>query len=124
MESWNGMLYQTLSCRTGRLHRLYEPVDPVRALLLWALLGVLAGASGCRLMPGLADLPFLTPGLAVSDGLRTLWDVCRGTLLPMLCLIALLLLSSSSAIGQPLAMLTLFARGIGAGAAAAGCFAA
>ena len=123
MKSWNGMLFQTLSCRTNLMKKLTEPVDPQQALLYWALLGVLLGAVGCRFFPALAQQPLLTQGLAVSGELRTLWDVCRSALLPMLIMLTALLLCCTSAIGQPCALLVLLMRGAGAGAAAEDCFA-
>lgn len=123
MKSLNGLLYQTFSWRTGRLKKRTEPVDPQQALLCWTLLGVMIGAVGCRFLPELADNRLLTQGLAVSGELRTLWDVCRAVLLPLLAMLTAILLCSTSAVGQPFAMLVLLMRGIGAGAAAEDCFA-
>lgn len=122
MKTMTNLLYQTV--RTSRLTDAVKPPDPVRLLLCWALLGVGAGAVLCRMHPTLCGNLWLTQGLAVSDAARTLWDVCKTALLPVLALLCGILLSGFCAFGQPAALLLLFLRGTAFGLAAGACFSA
>lgn len=121
MKQINPMLFRTLSCRTSRLS---APVDPQKALMALALLGTVLGTLLRTWLSADDGLPvrLLSQGLQITSALRTLWDVYRCAALPMLVLLCVLLLSASSACGQPLALLVLLLRGIGAGTALADCF--
>ncbi len=113
-----------LPLRTGRLTAKLHTPDPVRLLFCFALTGAGAAVLLCRTRPALCAVLWLTQGLAVSEAERTLWDVCRAALLPLLALYGGILLSSFSACGQPFALLLLFSRGAALGFAAGACFSA
>ena len=116
MKTVNPLLFHTVSCRTGSLP---GTLTAGRLLLLLSLSGVAAGAVLRTLCPLLPGLSLLMQGLQLTDAPRTLWDACRNALCPLLILLCALILSSSSAVGQPLAVLVLFLRGTGIGLAAA-----
>lgn len=121
MKPISGILYQTMSARTSRIER--KPPDVIRMLLCWAVLGVGAGAVLYGKVPSLADSLILTQGLAVSAELRTLWEVCRTALCPMLLLLCGVWMSGCAAFGQVPAMALLFMRGLAFGLSAAACMA-
>ena len=116
MKTDHPMLYRTVSCRTGFAA---GQVTAGRLLLCWMLLSVGLGAVLRTVCPAMPARTLLMQGLQLSDEARTLWDVCRNALCPMLILLSLLILSSASAIGQPFSLLILFLRGFGIGLAAA-----
>lgn len=121
MKLTSGMLYQTMSARTSRT-ALKAP-DAIRLLLCWAVLGVGAGAMLYSAAPSLAENILFTQGLAVSAAQRTLWEVCRTALCPMLLLLCGVWMSGCAAFGQVPAMLLLFLRGTAFGLSAAACMA-
>lgn len=122
MKPMTDLLYQTL--RPGRLTDAIRPPDPVRLLFCWAMVGAAAGTVLFRTRPELASAAWLMQGMAVSDAARSLWDVCRSALIPMVLVFAGILLGGLSAAGQPLILLLLFSRGTAFGLAAGACFAA
>lgn len=122
MKLTTGILYRTVSARTGSLRTALKPPDPIRLLLAWTVAGVLLGAVLCRRMPQLADSPLLTQGLAVSAETRSLWTVCKTALCPMLLLLGGIWASGCAAFGQILSAGLLLSRGIAFGISAAVCF--
>lgn len=121
MKLTSGMLYHTMSARTSRLE--IKPPDAIRLLMCWAVLGVGTGAMLYRAAPSLAGSLIFTQGLAVSAELRTLWEVCRTALCPMLIVLGGIWLSGCAAFGQILAMALLLSRGMAFGLSAAACMA-
>ncbi|MBR4199925.1 MAG: hypothetical protein IKQ91_01445 [Oscillospiraceae bacterium] len=121
MKLSTGILYHTMSARTSRLAAEIRPPDAVRLLLCWAILGVGTGALLYSADPALADSPFFSQGLAVSTEVRSLWQVCRTALCPMLLLLAGVMVSGCAAFGQIPALLLLFSRGVAFGLSSAAC---
>ena len=113
-----------LTARTGRPAGAVRLPDPVRLLFCFALAGAVTGVMLCRTRPSLGEICWLTQGLAVSETERTLWDVCKAALLPLLVLYCGILLSGFSACGQPCALVLLLSRGTACGLAVGACFAA
>lgn len=125
MKAMTNLLYRTMSARTSRLNDAEsKPFDAVQLLFCFAMLGIIPGALLFRYAPAYAQAVWLTQGLAVSDELRTLWDVYRTAACPAMLLEAGVLLSACAAFGQLPAMLLLLSRGLAFGIAAAECFAA
>lgn len=122
MKLTTGMLYRTVSARTGSLRAALKPPDPIRLLLAWAVAGALLGALLCRRMPQLTEYSLLTQGLAVSDAERSLWTVCKTALCPMLLLLAGIWASGCAAFGQMISAGLLLSRGTAFGISAAACF--
>ena len=118
MKTFSQLLYRTVSCRTSRFA---ASASPQRLLMSVLLAGVAAGAVLCAEIPA-ALRPLMMQGMAVSDGLRTLWDVCRDAVCPVLVMLWLMLLSGTSALGHPVPLMLLLLRGFGLGLAAAECF--
>lgn len=113
-----------MTARTGRLAGSLRMPDPVKLLFGFAVTGAVTGILLCRTRPALCGICWLTQGLAVSEAERTLWDVCKTALLPLLGLYCGILMSGFSACGQPCTLLLLFSRGTAFGLAAGACFAA
>lgn len=125
MKSMTNLLYRTMSARTSRgTDAESKPFDAVRMLFCFAVLGIIPGALLFQHAPECAESIWLTQGFAVSDKLRTLWDVYRTAACPAMLLAAGVLLSACAAFGQLPAMLLLLSRGFAFGIAAAQCFAA
>ena len=120
MKPMQGMLYHTMSARTCRLKAAFRQPDPIRLLTGWAMLGIMLGTWLAERMPETADCFLLTQGLMLSDAARTLGDVLRTALCPLLILLTGIWLSGFSAFGQIPALLILLSRGIAFGIAA-GC---
>ncbi len=120
MKSVSQLFYRTFSCRRGT-GIAAEYFSPGRLLMLVLLSGIAAGTALSVHLPETLR-PIAEQGMAVSDSLRTLWDVCRDAVCPVLAMLWLMLLSGTSALGQPVTLLLLFLRGIGLGTAAAECF--
>lgn len=117
------LLYRTLSARTSRVTEcLTKQPDPIRLLCFWTLAGVAAGTVLSTVFPAADEALWLSQGLAVTDRLRTLWDVYRTALIPALILLLGIWLCGSSACGQPAALALLFSRGAAVGLCAAQCF--
>ena len=116
------IITERIPLRTGRLS--IPMPDPVKLLFCFALTGTVTGVLLCRTRPALSEICWLTQGLAVTEAERTLWDVCKTALLPLLGLYCGILLSGFSACGQPCALVLLFSRGTAFGLAAGACFAA
>ena len=71
MKLTTGILYRTVSARTGSLRTALKPPDPIRLLLAWTVAGALLGAVLCRRMPQLAETPLLTmEEIAKHTGVR------------------------------------------------------
>ncbi len=123
MKPMHDLLYQTMSARTSLLKEaFFRKPDPIRLLTYWAMLGVgLGTVLSCRL-PACTDAFILTQGLLLSDAARSLGDVLRTALCPLLILLTGIWLSGFSAFGQPIAMLLLLSRGAAFGIAAGACF--
>lgn len=121
MKPMTNLLYHTMSARTSRICAAVKPPDPIKLLLGWALLGIGAGTLLFSRIPEGTAQTLLMQGLAVSGAARSLWDVCRTALCPMLLLLTGIWLSGCAAFGQGIAMLLLFLRGIAFGCAAAAC---
>ncbi|MBQ9906932.1 MAG: hypothetical protein IJM46_09205 [Oscillospiraceae bacterium] len=122
MKPMQGMLYHTMSARTCRLKAAFRQPDPIRLLTGWSMLGIMLGTWLAERMPETADCFLLTQGLMLSDAARTLGDVLRTALCPLLILLTGIWLSGFSAFGQPAAMLLLLSRGMAFGIAAGTCF--
>lgn len=120
MKSVSQLFYRTFSCRSGT-GIAAEYFSPQRLLMLVLLAGVALGAALPVHLPETLRT-VLGQGMAVSDSLRTLWDVCRDAVCPVLVMLWLMLLCGTSALGQPLTLLLLLLRGMGLGTAAAECF--
>ena len=120
MKPMTDLLYHTVSARTSRFAAAAKP-DPIRLLLCWAVLGIGAGTLLYGAAPAFSARLLLTQGLAVSDEARSLWEVCRTALCPLLILLGGIWLSGCAAFGQPAALLLLFSRGTAFGLAAAEC---
>ena len=118
------MITDLLPAGTGRLTAALRPPDPVRLLFCFAAAGTVTGVLLCRYGSVLCGQSWLMQGLAVSEAERTLWDVCKTALIPLLILFGGMLLSSFSACGQPCTLALLFSRGAAAGLAAGACFSA
>lgn len=116
------IITERIPLRTGRLS--IPMPDPVKLLFCFALTGTVTGVLLCRTRPALSEICWLTQGLAVTEAERTLWDVCKTALLPLLGLYCGILLSGFSACGQPFSLMLLFSRGTAFGLAAGACFAA
>ena len=122
MKPVNGLLYHTLSARTSRLCTAFRQPDPIRLLTYWALLGTALGTILYSAVPTCSEHFLLTQGLLITDAARSLGDVMRTALCPLLILLTCIWLSSFSAFGQPAAMLLLLSRGAAFGIAAGECF--
>ena len=112
-----------LPAGTCRLTWALHPPDPVRLLFCLALAGAAAGVLLARTYPVLCGERWLMQGLAVSEAERTLWDACKGALIPLLILYCGMLMSGFSAAGQPCTLMLLLSRGAACGLAAGACFA-
>lgn len=122
MKPINGLLYHTLSARTCRLRAAFRKPDPIRLLTYWALLGTALGTLLYSSSPDCAEQLLLTQGLLITDAERTLGDVLRTAVCPLLILLTGIWLSGFSAFGQPAALLILLSRGAAFGIAAGACF--
>jgi len=123
MKPMRDLLYHTVSARTSLLREaFFRRPDPIRLLLDWSMLGIGLGTLLYGAKPDSAGQFLLTQGLLLSDAARSLGDVLRTALCPLLILLSGIWLSGLSAFGQPLAMLLLLSRGVAFGIAAGACF--
>lgn len=114
------LLYRTVPARTSEEKREIT----LQWLIVSVLGGMLCGVLGQQWLPK-TMLPLLERfcgGLAVTDTVRTLWDVLCAAALPVLLLMAGILFSGLLAVGQPCAIGLLVMRGMAVGIAAAACF--
>ena len=124
MKTIHNLLYRTMSARTSRLKEAFRHPDPIQLLTGWAMLGIALGTMLRNAFPACADAFLLTQGLLLSDAARSLGDVLRTALCPLLVLLTGVWLSGFSAFGQLPALLILLSRGIAFGISAGECFAA
>lgn len=123
MKPMHDLLYQTISARTSCLKEAFcRKPDPIRLLIFWAMLGIGLGTMLFGKYPDCKDCFLLTQGLLLTDTARTLSDVLRTALCPLLILLTGIWLSGLSAFGQPAALLLLLSRGAAFGIAAGACF--
>lgn len=122
MKPMHNLLYHTMSARTSLLKEaFFRKPDPIRLLTFWALLGVGLGTMLSSAVPACTEHFILTQGLLLSDAARSLGDVLRTALCPLLILLTGVWLSGFSAFGQPVAMLLLLSRGAAFGITAGAC---
>ena len=120
MKPIHELFRQTMSARTSQLKTAFcRQPDPIRLLTCWAMLGIALGTMLRNAVPACADHFLLTQGLMLSDAERSLGDVLRTALCPLLILLTGIWLSGFSAFGQIPALLILLSRGIAFGIAAA-----
>ena len=125
MKPMHNLLYQTMSARTSRLREVcFRKPDPIRLLTFWSLLGVGLGTMLTTAYPSCTEHFWLTQGLLLSDASRSLSDVLRTALCPLLILLTSIWLSGFSAFGQPAALFLLLLRGAAFGISAGACFSA
>lgn len=123
MKPIHELLRHTMSARTSQLKEAFcRQPDPIRLLTCWAMLGIALGTMLRNAVPACADHFLLTQGLMLSDAERSLGDVLRTALCPLLILLTGIWLSGFSAFGQIPALLILLSRGIAFGIAAGTCF--
>ena len=123
MKPMRDLLYHTVSARTSLLREaFFRQPDPIRLLLDWAMLGIGLGTLLYSTNPDSAGEFLLTQGLLLSDTERSLGEVLRTALCPLLVLLSGIWLCGFSAFGQPLAMLLLLSRGLAFGISAGACF--
>ena len=123
MKHMHDLLYQPMSARTSLLREaFFRQPDPVQLLIWWAMLGIALGTLlSCKLPESTCNF-LLTQGLLITDVPRTLGDVLRSVLCPLVILLSGIWLSGFSAFGQPAALLLLLSRGTAFGIAAGACF--
>lgn len=119
MPTLQRFFYRTLTCRTST----ERAFSAKRGLMLWVLLGVCLGTIAFCKCPETATSLWWNHGFAMAADAVTLWDVFSRCLFPTLLLLALMLLSACSALGQPAVLTLLLTHGIAIGLSAAQCFA-
>lgn len=124
MASLQRVFFRTMHCRTGSLHMDIVTVSQriKRLMMLLVLLGVGIGTMIFYHYPAAADLLVLDHGFAPDPQAQTLWDVFAASLFPSVVVMALMLLSAFSAIGQPATLALLLSHGSAIGIAAASQF--